>query len=226
MHTTHGSPYSHTPLPCLPFDMPCLPALWSTCGLCNAMAINETLSPCSGMRSRMSAVPENKYVVTVLTVVVVILVLVGCGINDLEDKYSRYSHPQTCSKGVLALNMKSSEFCCDDPLHQTEWICLAAYDFVNSVMTSLHAFYIPLLPSIFTLITDVLYFDNGTAKKSSVDRISGTETSRLTWGGNFVLKVQDFNGKLNFNMGIILYRTVRFCLVFLICAYTIVRFIF
>ena len=174
----------------------------------------------------MSSVPENKYIVTVLTVVVIILVLVGCGINDLEDKYSRYSHPQTCSKGVLALNMKSSEFCCDDPLHQTEWICLAAYDFVNSVMTSLHAFYIPLLPAIFTLITDVFYFDNGTAKKSSVDRISDVETSRLTWGGNFALKLQVFIGKLSFNMGIILYRTVHFCPVFLICACIIEQFIF
>ena len=145
---------------------------------------------------------------SILTAVVAVLVLIGCGINDLGDKYSRYSHPPTCSKGVLALNMESSEFCCDEPLHQTEWVCLAAYDFANSIMTSIHAFYIPLIPSILTFIVDVLCFESGSTKKSSAGAMIEGRTSRLTWGGNLALRLKDLIEKLKLNVGIILYRTV------------------
>ena len=144
---------------------------------------------------------RNKAVIPVVTAVTVVLVLIGCGLNDLQDKYSRYSHLQTCTKGVLALNMKSSEFCCDEPLHQTEWICLAAYDFVNSIMTSVHAFYIPLLPALCTFLVDVLFVGTGGTK-------SEMESSRIPWGGNFALKLQTFIEKLKYRVGLILYRTV------------------
>lgn len=125
-------------------------------------------------------------------IIIILLVLIGCGLNDLNEKYAKY-RSDTCRSGVLILNMQSSEFCCDDYLHQTEWICLAAYDRINKIMTSHQAFFIPLIPIIATSFTDIAIL---------------FATEGLVWKKAQTLCFNSF-GRLSWSFALTLYRTVR-----------------
>ena len=111
----------------------------------------------------MNKLEQHKYKLRFLsysTTIIIALVLVGCGLNDLNDKYSRF-RSESCGHGVLVLNMVNSEFCCDNIIHRSEWVCLAAYDSTNGLMTSMRAFFIPLFPFFFTVLTDFLTVERG-----------------------------------------------------------------
>ena len=90
-----------------------------------------------------------------LNILIVVIVLVGCGLNDLNDKFTRFKS-EMCRSGVLTMNMENSEFCCDDSINNSVWVCLAAYDFFNQHMTSMKAFYLPIIPLMLTISLDFL----------------------------------------------------------------------
>ena len=51
-----------------------------------------------------------------------------------------------CKKQVLATNVLDSVMCCDASQRQGDWVCLAAFDRFNKVLSSTWAYVIPLVP--------------------------------------------------------------------------------
>ena len=97
---------------------------------------------------------ELKRIFFILHVLIVLVILIGCGLNDRSDKYIRF-RSEECKRGVLTINLDNSEFCCDDEHHVSDYICVAAYDYFNHLFSSLWAFFLPLLPGILTLLSEL-----------------------------------------------------------------------
>ena len=51
-----------------------------------------------------------------------------------------------CRREVLAINVPNSNMCCDTSLRGSDWVCVAAYDRFNKVLSSSWAYLIPLVP--------------------------------------------------------------------------------
>ena len=52
----------------------------------------------------------------------------------------------TCKRQVLATNLPGSVMCCDSALRHNDWVCVAAFDRFNKVLSSTWAYVIPLVP--------------------------------------------------------------------------------
>lgn len=52
----------------------------------------------------------------------------------------------TCKRQVLATDVPHSNVCCDSQLRQSDWVCVAAFDRFNKVLSSSWAYVIPLVP--------------------------------------------------------------------------------
>lgn len=53
---------------------------------------------------------------------------------------------QSCKRQILATNIPDSVMCCDSALRHSDWVCVAAFDRFNKVLSSTWAYLIPLLP--------------------------------------------------------------------------------
>ena len=148
------------------------------------------MSP-TGVHAKSKSSPSSLLYVSII---ITVIVLIGCGLNDLNDKYARYKS-NLCQSGVLVLNIEESEFCCDDPLRKTEWICVAAYDDLNRMFTSMKAAYIPLLPLICTFLIEV-----GILFMTSDVSVHGWKNVHSTC-------IDTFN-RLKWSVAIIIYRMV------------------
>jgi hypothetical protein len=101
---------------------------------------------------------EFSLTVVVCTIVTgIIVVFYGCLLNGNDHKYSRFDSTD-CKRGVFILEVFDSQFCCDDKYHESDWVCVAAYDKVNAIWSSLLAWVIPLFPISLTMLLD---FSNG-----------------------------------------------------------------
>lgn len=85
----------------------------------------------------------------------VFVVLYGCLLNGNQHKYARY-HADSCQEGVFIRDLESSEFCCEDIYHRSDWVCVAAYDTINKIWSSLLAWVVPLVPIVMTIFSDYL----------------------------------------------------------------------
>jgi hypothetical protein len=88
--------------------------------------------------------------------VAVFIVLLGGGLNNNQVKYSRF-HTEECAHGLFIIDIKDSQFCCDEHYHETDWPCMAAFDFINEKFSSMLAWVIPLFPWVCTAITDTYH---------------------------------------------------------------------
>ena len=64
-------------------------------------------------------------------------VAVGAGVEGIAA---------VCKRQVLAINVPNSNMCCDAHLRQSDWVCVAAFDRFNKVLSSSWAYVIPLVP--------------------------------------------------------------------------------
>lgn len=92
-----------------------------------------------------------KNLVLVLLCLVSVLVVVGSILNEHNHKYSR-SKNTTCSHGILVLNEPDSHMCCASTHYENTWICSASFDYINSIISSKWAFFIPLLPLLANVV--------------------------------------------------------------------------
>lgn len=86
----------------------------------------------------------------------------GC-IYSENQVYGRF-RSDSCKYGVFNKWISDSELCCDDVYRSNDWICIAAYDNISSIMTSGLAWALPLLPLILSFIFDIRSIDSNKAK--------------------------------------------------------------
>ena len=101
------------------------------------------------------------FTVVASTTICVIIVLLGCGYNNLGLKYTRSTKAglvaeYRCEKELFILSIKDSQLCCDVSYHDMDWVCVAAFDKINKLLSSNAAFYLPFLPFAVTCISDAI----------------------------------------------------------------------
>ena len=96
-----------------------------------------------------------------------VVIAFGCCLNNLGLKYSRVSTDGSrssglgCDRELLVLSLEDSNFCCDG-IRSSDWVCAAAYDKVNRVLTSQPwAYFLPLFPLLLTTI----FVDHGSVRR-------------------------------------------------------------
>lgn len=96
-----------------------------------------------------------KYIL-VATMCCVLVVLVGSGLNNLGQKYAvvhnSVANESSCLREIYTLNEPDSTFCCEG-LRRQDWVCIAGFDHINRLMTSLPwAYILPLVPWMCTAL--------------------------------------------------------------------------
>lgn len=115
-----------------------------------------------------------KTIAILILLVAVFIILLGGALNNIQVKYSRYRDAGKCAHGLFVLEIENSEFCCDEHYHETDWACMAAYDRVNLVFSSVLAWVVPLLPFLCTVATDAWSHHRSTeASQSSATSSKG-----------------------------------------------------
>ena len=95
-----------------------------------------------------------------------IVILFGASLNNLGIKYSRVTSnaPLTgtsdaiCTREIFSLSIPDSNLCCEG-LRRQDWVCIAVFDHINRIMTSMPwAYVLPILPwlctTLFSKISD------------------------------------------------------------------------
>lgn len=103
-----------------------------------------------------------KYSLLFCVLLIVLVIAVGSSLNDKGLKYSK-AVPMHCSEELFILSLPDSNLCCDVDYHYLDWVCVASFDRINTIFSSYFAFFIPLIPLLFTTITEVVIqrkFDN------------------------------------------------------------------
>lgn len=95
-----------------------------------------------------------KAIAVLILLVAVFIILLGGALNNIQVKYSRYRDADKCDHGLFIVEIDNSDFCCNEHYHETDWACMAAYDSVNLIFSSILAWVIPLLPFLCTVTTD------------------------------------------------------------------------
>lgn len=95
------------------------------------------------------------------------IVILGGGLNSLQQKYSRTTHKAltNCRREIFILSVPDSKHCCDSAIHSLDWVCVASFDKVNRILSSTWAFTIPLLPFLMTICSS--YASEYVTQKSS-----------------------------------------------------------
>jgi hypothetical protein len=100
------------------------------------------------------------FTVVASTTICVVVVLLGCGYNNLGLKYTRRTmaglKESRCEKELFVLSIKDSQLCCDVSHHDMDWVCVAAFDKINKLLSSNAALYLPFLPFAVTCISDAI----------------------------------------------------------------------
>jgi hypothetical protein len=91
-----------------------------------------------------------------LTVLCILSITLGAGMNDLNQKYVRALPNGDCARVLLITSVPDSTLCCESGLHEKEWVCAAAYDPINRILSSLKAYWIPLVPVLLTFVSDMI----------------------------------------------------------------------
>jgi hypothetical protein len=117
----------------------------------------HVVSPaCVGTRrwkQEMSQVPLGALLGVILLSSIVLFI--GSLLNGTDLKYKRFSSP-SCGQGLFIIQLPYSEFCCNDPhYHTSDWACLAAYDELNHILSSVFAWTIPVIPLVLSMATDL-----------------------------------------------------------------------
>lgn len=98
-----------------------------------------------------------------LLLIAVIVVLLGSTFNYLGYKYLRVI-PDTdiksgaCQKRVLISQVEDSIICCEKDATKHDWICIAAFDSFNRILTTYYAFMIPLIPLLLTTVIELYFY--------------------------------------------------------------------
>lgn len=79
-----------------------------------------------------------------------VIVVVGSIYNYEALKYVR-SKGTGCSQGILILNKPDSHVCCSS---ESYWVCYAAFDKLERIMSSQWAFVLPLVPVMFNIFLE------------------------------------------------------------------------
>ena len=93
--------------------------------------------------------------VWIVTVSSALVTLLGSGLNNLGHKYRRALPLEDCGKEVLNINVPNSTLCCEKAYHDADWVCIAAYDRINKLLSSYYAFIVPGIPLVATIFTEV-----------------------------------------------------------------------
>jgi hypothetical protein len=84
-----------------------------------------------------------------------VILFIGSLLNGTDLKYKRFTSP-TCGQGLFIIQLPYSEFCCNDHhYHTSDWACLAAYDDLNHILSSVFAWTIPIIPIVLSMVTDI-----------------------------------------------------------------------
>ena len=85
-----------------------------------------------------------------------LVIAFGCYLNNLGQKYIRVSRDSSgynelkCNRELLVLDLEESNFCCDG-IRSSDWVCVAAFDKLNGILTSEpFAYFLPLMPLLLT----------------------------------------------------------------------------
>ena len=88
-----------------------------------------------------------------------IVVISGIGSNSLDLKYKRSSNKlRMCKKELFITSIPNSQICCDENFHQYDWVCVASFNELNRVFSSLWAIVIPMLPLFTSMIFDLIWY--------------------------------------------------------------------
>jgi hypothetical protein len=74
------------------------------------------------------------------------VVLLGCGLNNLDLKYLHALANPSCKLNLLIIQVKDSLLCCDPKHHSTDWVCAAFTDKINRFLTTKYTFLISFIP--------------------------------------------------------------------------------
>lgn len=107
--------------------------------------------------SKTVARRELRTAITIATVVGLILVGIFSGLNHLGHKYIRAMPTEDCSKNILIMEVPDSELCCSNLAQESQWACVASYDTVNKIISSLWSFVLPLAPLVATVISETFW---------------------------------------------------------------------
>ena len=88
-----------------------------------------------------------------------VTVLLGSSLNNLGFKYGRTHHggggAAGCEREVYTFSEPDSVFCCDG-LRRHDWVCIASFDPINKIMTSVPwAYILPLTPWLSNFVFNV-----------------------------------------------------------------------
>jgi hypothetical protein len=167
-----------------------IPGNTRSCGL--LQNLSSLLLSLSSISSHFSALYSSTYLKMVTVPLVLFLatifissliLFIGSLLNGTDLKYHRFKSP-TCGNGLFIIQLPYSEFCCNDNYHSTDWVCMAAYDEINYILSSVFAWTIPIIPLMCTMATDLFYGYFNKTQKVHLRR-------------------------LLFNVMVFLYRTVR-----------------
>lgn len=120
----------------------------------------------------MQATSVARNIMFLFLLISVIVVFIGSTFNYLGYKYLRVV-PDTdvrsgaCHKRVLISQVEDSVTCCEKDSTKHDWICIAAFDTYNRILTTYYAFSIPLIPLISTIIIDLYFFIRQSTKHTN-----------------------------------------------------------
>jgi hypothetical protein len=90
-----------------------------------------------------------------------VVIIIGCGLNDQNLKYSRTTSPtRSCKNELFILTVPDSQLCCETAFHDTDWVCVASYGTFDRIFTTMWALVIPLAPFAATVLSDALLSTN------------------------------------------------------------------
>jgi hypothetical protein len=96
----------------------------------------------------------------------------GSGLNYLDYKYIRAKSMKGCKKQLLNINVVDSFICCEQNLHQHDWICVAAFDSINQVISSILSFFLPFIPLVVLTLNEACYlYLNQKFNRDNFDRL-------------------------------------------------------
>ena len=114
---------------------------------------------------------------TIFTSIFSLLLLLGCAINNLGQKYTTGTTAH-CRTELFILSVPNSNICCDPELklHNEDWVCVAAKDSTTKMLSFYMAYAIPLAPWVLNVLLDK-YRDS--SFRFSIDRSNSSVVQSL-----------------------------------------------
>lgn len=125
-----------------------------------------------------------RYVNLVAFALSICIVIFGSFNNINNHKYVRALGVKGCQKPILNINDKASLLCCDHDIHSNNIICQASFDYISRMLSSSYAHFIPFVPLMLHLITElILNVFQGANKRINFEKIAVATVLRVFFVG-------------------------------------------